>query len=145
MDKVTRQCPKTTTFEEKGEPKRNWTVLLLGQTCSLDKTVSTDHNFGKREYLNYKVFKSLRFTELRNCVKVEVAGLGSLALTVLMVSVDVKQHWRRNLRKKRKERRKVKGDNCTGMKCSKYCAWWLPFMLELAIQRQMIGYDKPVR
>ena len=22
MDKVTRQCPQTTTFEEKGEPKR---------------------------------------------------------------------------------------------------------------------------
>ena len=22
-DKVTRQCPQTTTFEEKGEPKRN--------------------------------------------------------------------------------------------------------------------------
>ena len=23
MDKVTRQCPQTTTFEEKGEPKWN--------------------------------------------------------------------------------------------------------------------------
>ena len=28
----------------------------------------------------------------RSCVKVEVAVLGSLSLTVLMVSVDVKQH-----------------------------------------------------
>ena len=31
-------------------------------------------------------------TELRSCMKVEVAVLGSLSLTVLMVSVDVKQH-----------------------------------------------------
>ena len=28
-DKVTRQCPQTTTFEEKGEPKRIRTVVLL--------------------------------------------------------------------------------------------------------------------
>ena len=34
-DKVTRQCPQTTTFDEKGEPKRNRTeVLPLGQTGS---------------------------------------------------------------------------------------------------------------
>ena len=31
-------------------------------------------------------------TELRSCVKVEVAVLGSTSLIVLMVSVDVKQH-----------------------------------------------------
>ena len=31
-------------------------------------------------------------TELRSCVKVEVAVLGSPSLIVLMVSVDVKQH-----------------------------------------------------
>ena len=31
-------------------------------------------------------------TELRGCVKVEVAVLGSPSLIVLMVSVDVKQH-----------------------------------------------------
>ena len=31
-------------------------------------------------------------TELRSCVKVEVVVLGSPALIVLMVSVDVKQH-----------------------------------------------------
>ena len=30
--------------------------------------------------------------ELRSCVKVEVAVLGSPSLIVLMVSVDVKQH-----------------------------------------------------
>ena len=34
----------------------------------------------------------LVMTELRSCVKVEVAVPGSLTLTVLMVSVDVKQH-----------------------------------------------------
>ena len=28
-DKVTRQCPKTTTFEEKGEPKRIRTEIIL--------------------------------------------------------------------------------------------------------------------
>ena len=28
-DKVTRQCPQTTTFEEKGEPKRNRTEVPL--------------------------------------------------------------------------------------------------------------------
>ena len=27
-DKVTRQCPQTTTFEEKGEPKRYRTEVL---------------------------------------------------------------------------------------------------------------------
>ena len=31
-------------------------------------------------------------TELRSCVKVEVAVLGSPSLIVLKVSVDVKQH-----------------------------------------------------
>ena len=28
MDKVTRECPQTTTFEEKGEPKRIRTAVL---------------------------------------------------------------------------------------------------------------------
>ena len=32
-------------------------------------------------------------TELRSCVKVEVAVLGSPTLIVRSVSVDVKQHW----------------------------------------------------
>ena len=34
----------------------------------------------------------LCFSELRSCVKVEVAVLGSPSLIVLMVSVDVKQY-----------------------------------------------------
>ena len=32
------------------------------------------------------------FSELRSCVKVEVAVLGFPALIILMISVDVKQH-----------------------------------------------------
>ena len=28
-DSITRQCPQTTTFEEKGMPKRNRTEILL--------------------------------------------------------------------------------------------------------------------
>ena len=36
---------------------------------------------------------SLWLAEFRSCVKVEVAVLGSPSLIVLMVSVDVKQHW----------------------------------------------------
>ena len=32
------------------------------------------------------------FSELRSCVKVEVAVLSSQSLTVLLVSVDVKEH-----------------------------------------------------
>ena len=31
-------------------------------------------------------------SEVRSCVKVDVAVLASLSLTVLLVSVDVKQH-----------------------------------------------------
>ena len=37
--------------------------------------------------------EELRHAELRSRVKVEVALLGSPSLIVLMVSVDVKQHW----------------------------------------------------
>ena len=32
-------------------------------------------------------------SEMRNCVNIEVAVLGSSSLTVRTVSVDVKQHW----------------------------------------------------
>ena len=35
---------------------------------------------------------SRRFSELRKCVKVEVAVLGSPSLIVLSASVDIKQH-----------------------------------------------------
>ena len=32
-------------------------------------------------------------SELKSCVKIEAAILGSMSLTVLVVFVDVKQHW----------------------------------------------------
>ena len=39
-DKVTRQCPQTTTFEEKGEPKRIRTELALTPYLPLRQTGS---------------------------------------------------------------------------------------------------------
>ena len=42
--------------------------------------------YGRKATLNL----DLCHTEVRSCVKVEVAFLGSLSLTVLMVSVDVR-------------------------------------------------------
>ena len=45
-DKVTRQCPQTTAFEERGEPKRNRTEVLLLTSLSnalpLGQTGSND-------------------------------------------------------------------------------------------------------
>ena len=38
------------------------------------------------------LYKNDYTSELRSCVKVEVAVMGSLSLISLMVSVDVKQH-----------------------------------------------------
>ena len=35
MGKATTQCPQTTTFEEKGEPKRNQTEVLLLTSLTL--------------------------------------------------------------------------------------------------------------
>ena len=40
----------------------------------------------------------LLFSELKSCVNVEVAVLSSPSLIVLMVSVDVKQHYKKCLR-----------------------------------------------
>ena len=46
------------------------------------------------QYFFYKVHIPACFSgELRNCARVEVATLGSLSITVLMVFVDIKQHW----------------------------------------------------
>ena len=39
-----------------------------------------------------KTFSKVHDSELSNCVRVEVAVLGSRSLTVLVVSVDVKEH-----------------------------------------------------
>ena len=55
------------------------------------------HTHKKRpcKYSNTVMYISLfsRRTELRSCNKAEVAVLGSPSLTILMVSVDTKQHW----------------------------------------------------
>ena len=45
-DKVTRQCPQTTTFEEKGEPKRNRAASTLPAFYSVAAAVSP--TFGPR-------------------------------------------------------------------------------------------------
>ena len=43
MDKVTRQCPQTTTSEEKGEPKRNRTEVLLLTSLKPYRWATTAH------------------------------------------------------------------------------------------------------
>ena len=51
-----------------------------------------------------------RHPELRSCVKVEVAVVGSPSVIVLMVSVDVKQHVKKKKKKKKDDTRpKSKG------------------------------------
>ena len=42
--------------------------------------------------VKHHIYFTLRKTELRKCVEVEVAVQGSPSLIVLLVSVDVKQH-----------------------------------------------------
>ena len=42
-DKVTRQCPQATTFEEKGEPKRNRTEVLLLTSLTLYLKAKSAH------------------------------------------------------------------------------------------------------
>ena len=44
-DKVTRQCPQTTTFEEKGEPKRIRTEILLLTSLMLYRLAKPAHSF----------------------------------------------------------------------------------------------------
>ena len=40
-DKVTRQCPQTTTFDEKGEPKRNRTEVPLLPSADDDECAAS--------------------------------------------------------------------------------------------------------
>ena len=42
-DQVTRQCPQTTTFEEKGEPKQNRTEVLLLSSLTPSRQVKPAH------------------------------------------------------------------------------------------------------
>ena len=43
-DKVTRQCPQTTTFAEKGETKRNRTEVLLLTSLTSHRQAKPAHN-----------------------------------------------------------------------------------------------------
>ena len=57
-DKITRQCPETTTFEEKGEPTRNRTeVLLLASLTARPNRLTSS-------YLLFQVFKYLPLVDL---------------------------------------------------------------------------------
>ena len=60
-DKVTRQCPQTTTFEEKGEPKRIRTEVSL--LTSLGQTGSPKcHNWLRQLYVSENCRLSRRFS-----------------------------------------------------------------------------------
>ena len=50
-DKVTKQCPQTTTFKEKGEPKRIRTeVLLLTSLTARPNLLSAESNRNQSAY-----------------------------------------------------------------------------------------------
>ena len=49
----------------------------------------------KKKKKKEKKKKDTEDTELRSCVEVEAAVLGSPSLIVLMAFVDIKQHWTR--------------------------------------------------
>ena len=48
-DKVTRQCPQTTTFEEKGEPKRIRTEVPLLTSLTPYRWAKPAHQKGQRD------------------------------------------------------------------------------------------------
>ena len=81
-EKVTRQCPQTTTFEEKGEPKRLRTEVPLLTTIyqpnALPQGQTGSHQCLKFEagYI-YSACLAHPPSEFRSCVKVELAVLGS--------------------------------------------------------------------
>ena len=64
--------------------------MLLVELCRVSELGLLQREI--RPLLQRSSFTQLYQPELRNCVKVGVAVLGSPPLTVLVVSVDVKQH-----------------------------------------------------
>ena len=54
-DKVTRQCPQTTTFEEKGEPKQIRTEVLLNG-LTLYRNAKPAHDGSLMESDNIKLW-----------------------------------------------------------------------------------------
>ena len=54
-DKVTRQCPQTTTFEEKGEPKRIRTEVLLLTSLTPYRQAKPAHYTSNKRNINSSV------------------------------------------------------------------------------------------
>ena len=89
-----------------GSPSLNSPNGLCGRKATLNRRVSKLRSCVKVEVATLgspslnspnglcgrKATLNRRVSKLRSCVKVEVATLGSPSLTVLTVSVDVKQH-----------------------------------------------------
>ena len=91
------RSPAKVSFGEKGEGYTDAIIIIYSFVCYFSKlehianykaknqsTVKTNFREHNRE--------TQRDPELRSCVKVEVAVLGSPSLVSLMVSVDEKQH-----------------------------------------------------
>ena len=57
-DKVTRQCPQTTTFEEKGEPKRIRTEVPLLTSLTPNRWVKPAHELDICTQMHLKLLKS---------------------------------------------------------------------------------------
>ena len=71
-----------------GSPLINSIMIVLIVLLIVPVPSSLSCLCGRKATLNL----TRRTSEFRSCVKVEVNVLGSTSLTVLMVSVDVKQH-----------------------------------------------------
>ena len=76
-DKIARVCPQITTFEEKGEPKRNRAEVLLLTSRTPRPDRLTLAVLGCPSLTFHNVSGVDVKAELGSCVKVEVAVLGS--------------------------------------------------------------------
>ena len=77
---------------------QNWLRHRRGTTAYLHASVHPPIVSAPSERFGLPIIKTVEatYSELRSCVKVEVAVLGSLSLISLVVSVDVKRHDRRS-------------------------------------------------
>ena len=92
-DKVTRQCPQTTTFEEKGEPKRLRTEVPVLSTIYQPNALPLGQT-GSHQCLEFEAGYILLVSLTRHQELRESRGgrPGLSVLMSLMVSVDIKQH-----------------------------------------------------
>ena len=90
-EKVTRQCPQTTIFKEKGEPKRIWTEhpLLASLTAWPNRLTSSIHVASVR--INLPRLRSPH--TVQELCESRGGRPGLSVLTSLLVSVDVKNYW----------------------------------------------------